>query len=79
MKEWKDPLDEKKALVKNYSDAVERLTGEKAEAKTDLDKADNELNGEPDNQEKKDAMAAAQEVYDKAKADLTEAQGGYEE
>jgi hypothetical protein len=49
MKEWKDPLDEKKALVKNYSDAVERLTGEKAEAKTDLDKADNELNGEPDN------------------------------
>merc|ERR1711998_700123 len=40
MKQWKDPLDDQKELLKNYQDAVERLTGEKAEAKQAMDTAE---------------------------------------
>jgi Tfp pilus assembly protein PilX len=59
MKEWKDPLDDQKVLVKNYKDSVERLTGEKRDAKTALDEAEAALVGDENNQEKIDTKNAA--------------------
>lgn len=76
MKTWKDPLDDQKELLKNYQDAVERLTGEKAEAKAALDTAREERDADPNNQEKIDTFNAAEQTYNQKDGHLTEAQQG---
>lgn len=52
-------MDDQKELVKNYKDAVERLTGEKEELKTALDEAEAALVGDENNQQKIDTKNAA--------------------
>lgn len=69
-------MDDQKELLKNYQDAVQRLTGEKAEAKAAMDTAEQERDADSENQEKIEAFNQAEQTFNQKSGELTEAQQG---